>query len=162
QGRAADYDAQAYEHLRAIMKTASAIYVTHEHADHLGGVLADDTVFPNAMLTSEQINSDRMKPLVITPAHKAAIKELKYDTMTAVAPGVVLIKAPGHTPSSQWVFVSRADGKELLLVGDTAWHMANIENEQGPPKLMWLMLHNDREANACQLVELHKLETSEP
>jgi glyoxylase-like metal-dependent hydrolase (beta-lactamase superfamily II) len=42
------------------------------------------------------------------------------DHVTGViqfAPGVVLIKAAGHTPGSQMVHVRLASGKEVMLVG---------------------------------------------
>ena len=74
-----------------------------------------------------------------------------------MAPGVVLVKAPGHTPGSQLVYVQLADGRELILTGDTAWHRENVELVEGPPRLTSLLLKNDRAANACQLQALHDL-----
>jgi glyoxylase-like metal-dependent hydrolase (beta-lactamase superfamily II) len=156
-----DYDAAAWKRLEGAMAAASAVYVTHEHGDHMGGVFAG-ALPPHARLTPEQLSSDRFKPLVIDEAAKKAVQPLVYEDMTALAPGLVAIKAPGHTPGSQWFFVTRADGRELLLVGDTAWQMRNIELTQGPPQLVSLMLKNDRHANACQLVELKALAAREP
>jgi glyoxylase-like metal-dependent hydrolase (beta-lactamase superfamily II) len=38
----------------------------------------------------------------------------------AVAPGVVVIPAPSHTPGSQMIFVRLANGREYLFTGDIA------------------------------------------
>ena len=38
----------------------------------------------------------------------------------AIAPGVVVIPAPSHTPGSQMVFVRLAGGREYLFAGDIA------------------------------------------
>jgi glyoxylase-like metal-dependent hydrolase (beta-lactamase superfamily II) len=61
------------------------------------------------------------------------------------------------------VFVTRADGAEVLFTGDTAWLTDNIDREQAPIKLAFLMMSGaDRNRNACQLAALHRIETSEP
>ena len=49
----------------------------------------------------------------------------------AFAPGIVLIKAPGHTPGSQMVYMALQSGKELLLAGDVAWHMDGVRVNRG-------------------------------
>jgi glyoxylase-like metal-dependent hydrolase (beta-lactamase superfamily II) len=162
ESHASAFEPAAFARLETALAAASAIYVTHEHADHMGSVFAGPTPPKQLRLTSEQIASDRSKPLVISEAAKRVLSPLVYDDMTALAPGLVAIKAPGHTPGSQWFFVSLASGGELLIVGDTAWHMMNIEHVQGPPRLASLMLKNDRQANACQLIALKRLLESEP
>jgi glyoxylase-like metal-dependent hydrolase (beta-lactamase superfamily II) len=76
---------------------------------------------------------------------------------------VVLIKSPGHTPGSQLIYVALEDGTELLILGDTAWHLASIEEVKSPPKLVSLaFLHNDRRAHICHLDALHKLAAADP
>lgn len=165
QATMVDYiDNASVGRVQKAMDHASAIFVTHEHFDHLGGVFAPGHEnYRRAQLTTEQLSApDRMDPVKITAEQKAALKPLDYDTMTAVAPGVVLIKAPGHTPGSQWVYIQRNDGAELLLVGDAAWQMANIELEQAPPVLMSPFIKHDRHAVACQMLELHHLEQQNP
>lgn len=42
------------------------------------------------------------------------------DEMTAVAPGVVVIRTPGHTSGAQMIYVNTQDGRRLLLTGNTA------------------------------------------
>ena len=48
----------------------------------------------------------------------SAFRTIDYDRLYAVAPGVVLVSAPGHSPGSQLVYVRLADYREVLLVGD--------------------------------------------
>jgi glyoxylase-like metal-dependent hydrolase (beta-lactamase superfamily II) len=157
----ATYDAQAWSRLAGALPKASAIYVTHEHADHLGGVVTlagDPAVREHAQITREQLaNAAALAPLKWPDGVTASLKPLTYDKLLAVAPGVVLIKAPGHTPGSQLVYVKRQDGRELILTGDTAWHVENIDQVKGPSKLIHLVMHNDEEANVCQLSALHAL-----
>ena len=160
------FDAAAWARLSQAMLSASAIYVTHEHGDHMGGLLSSpalSSAWPHAHLTIEQLGPPvGMAPVAISDEARRALVPLSYDKQLAVAPGVVLIKAPGHTRGSQMIFVARDDGTELLLTGDTAWHLINIDNVRGPPRLAGMILHNDATANVCQLAALHALAVSDP
>jgi len=160
------FDTAAWDRVVRGLKGASAIYVTHEHADHLGGAvsqLADPQVVQSLKITREQLaNPDGLKPVVMPADVAAKLQPISYEKLLAVAPGVVLIKAPGHTPGSQLVYVQRQDGRELILTGDTAWHVENIEQVRGPPKLIHLMMKNDDEANVCQLAALKALGAKAP
>jgi glyoxylase-like metal-dependent hydrolase (beta-lactamase superfamily II) len=81
--------------------------------------------------------------------------------MVAVAPGVVLLRAPGHTPGSQMIYVQRADGVEVLFTGDAALLMDSVEFEQGPSQLVTMKGHGDSDAIACTLVALKELRKRE-
>jgi len=81
----------------------------------------------------------------------------------AVAPGVVLIKSPGHTPGRQLVYVQRADGVEVLFLGDVAWHWRNVEVVRERARLVTaVFLKEDRAAVLRELAELHRLADAEP
>src|SRR5262249_20931724 len=72
---------------------------------------------------------------------------------------VVLIKAPGHTPGSQVVYVRLASGKEYLLIGDIAWAMAGVQQRrQKPPSESKKMLE-DRASLARELEWIHSVMT---
>ena len=158
------YDDAAWDRVAAALDKASDIYVTHEHSDHLGGLFdGEHARYAHARLTPEQVSSpERSAPAVIADDAKKVMKPLIYSDATAVAPGVVLLKAAGHTPGSQWVYIARADGTELLMVGDTAWFMDSIVKQQGPARLLSLAMRDDRHAVACQLAELHRLGIEQP
>jgi glyoxylase-like metal-dependent hydrolase (beta-lactamase superfamily II) len=83
--------------------------------------------------------------------------------MLAIAPGVVLIRAPGHTPGSQMVYVKREDGRELLFIGDIGWSLRNVETGKGRPRLLsQFMLNEDRDAVFAELAILKALHEAEP
>ena len=48
------------------------------------------------------------------------------QSLYPVAPGVVLIKAPGHSPDQQMVYARLQSGREILHSVDSAWIYDNI------------------------------------
>lgn len=75
----------------------------------------------------------------------------------------MLIKAPGHTPGSQMVYVQTANGTEVLFIGDVAWHFRNIELLRERARLVtWLFLKEDRRAVFGQFAALKRLPGDEP
>ena len=89
-------------------------------------------------------------------------RPLDYVRYLAIAPGVVLVRAPGHTPGSQMVYVRRADGVEFLLVGDIAWQMRNIETGREKARWVTLLTGEDRNAVREELAGLSRLHTAAP
>ena len=155
------FDSAAYDRMSQAMRRASLILITHEHPDHLGGVAANagaPQVMQALRLTRQQVeNIDRAKPVVFPPSALSGYKPLEYDRIAAVAPGVVLIRAPGHTPGSQLVFVRTADRKEVLFLGDVAWHLRNVEWVKERPRLLTMSMKEDRTQVLSELAALHDL-----
>lgn len=161
------FDAAALERVQAAMSTAAQIVVTHEHMDHIGGLTAHadlSTVLPKTRLTREQLSHpERSLPAKFPDQVLDGYQPLIYDHYHAIAPGVVLIKAPGHSPGSQMVYVQTANGTELLLIGDVAWHFRNIELQRERARLMtMLLLKEDRTAVFGQLAALKRLHETQP
>lgn len=161
------FDAAAYERMQAAMSSASQIVITHEHMDHIGGLAAHPdlaNVLPKARLTREQLSDpERSSPAKFPPGALDGYQPLAYEQYHAIAPGVVLIKAPGHTPGSQIVYVQTANGAELLLIGDVAWHLRNIELQRERARLVTMVfLKEDRAAVFGQLKALKGVRDAQP
>lgn len=164
---AKSFDADAYARMQAAMLNAAAIVVTHEHVDHIGG-LAESKDLPlllqAAKLTPEQVGDPARLQFVSFP--EGALKDYKavsYERYLPIAPGVVLIKSPGHTPGSQMVFVQTANGTEYLFLGDVAWSQRNVDLMRERPRLVTMVyLQEDRDAVHWQLQELNRLANAEP
>src|SRR5258707_4233449 len=161
------FDAAAFGRIQAAMAQSSLILLTHEHADHVGGL----TTHPNlaavlaaTKLTREQIaNSAATLPAKFPDHALDGYVPLEYLKYEAVAPGMVLIKSPGHTPGSQMVYVQTAEGKEFLFLGDVAWHFRNIEVQRERPRFVTqFTIKEDRAAVFGQLGALHRLHEAEP
>jgi glyoxylase-like metal-dependent hydrolase (beta-lactamase superfamily II) len=161
------FDRQAHDRMLAAMRTASAVVVTHEHPDHIGGLVAHPNlseVLVNTRLTQEQVDHpEKMFGLSFPEGALASYRPLSYDRYHALAPGIVLIKSPGHTPGSQMVFVKTAGGREYLFLGDVAWRFESVERLAARARLVSMFfLGEDRDAVLLQLAELKRLKDSNP
>ena len=154
------FDGAAYARMQAAMKQASAIVLTHEHSDHIGGIAsAPDfgSIAPRVRVTREQLDSPQLERGDFGKNSLGLLQPIDYQGLYTLAPGVVLQKAPGHTRGTQLVYVELADGKRFLFVGDIAWTHENIARKIGRPRLPGLLMKEDRPAVAAQLTALSGL-----
>jgi glyoxylase-like metal-dependent hydrolase (beta-lactamase superfamily II) len=141
-----------YDQILAALRGADLIVVTHEHGDHVGTLLlpavARDVAF-KTMLTRQQEQTLIDHPRGAARLDAADARRylvVDYQRVLPIAPGVVLIRAPGHTPGSQMVYVRLASGHEVILAGDVVWHSAGIETEHQKPDSTSRQLGEDRAA----------------
>ena len=167
QAKDPSFDRRALERMQAAMSAASSVVITHEHPDHIGGLLSHPDlkgVLGHTQLTQEQIDHPEMMfGLKFPQGALASYRALNYDTYHALAPGMVLIKSPGHTPGSQMVFVKTAGGREFLFLGDIAWRFESVERLSARARFVSLFfLGEDRDAVLLQLAELKRLHEANP
>jgi glyoxylase-like metal-dependent hydrolase (beta-lactamase superfamily II) len=163
--RAHSYNRAGWGRMQAAMVSASFVAVTHEHADHIGGLIASPgtAAMAHAVLNPEQLRDMPGSPVPWPPHKRDGVTPLAYAGLRAVAPGVVLIRAPGHTPGSQMIYVRRADGREFLFMGDVASLMGNVEHQATRSRLVTdFMTHEDRDAVMGQTMALHALYAQQP
>ena len=134
---------------------------------HIGGLLSSPhplRLLSRTILNPEQFaDTGRSAPLTWPKGSRTGFRPFAYQGMIAIAPGVVLIRAPGHTPGSQMVYVQRADGQEYLFMGDVASEADNVRLERIRSRLVTdFMTHDDRRAVMLQTMALHRLAAMEP
>lgn len=156
----AKFDPAAFDRVEKAMVQAKDIVFSHEHVDHVGGVAAAPdfgAIAPQTHLTREQLSSPKLERKDFAPGTLERLKALDYQGLYTVAPGVVLQKAPGHSPGSQLVYVELASGARYVFVGDIAWTKDNITLGRGRPGIATLLMSEDRPAVAAQLRALAAL-----
>jgi len=154
-------DPERYSRTQQALQGANLIVVTHEHHDHVAGAIRTPNVASKTVLTREQVQTLMGHPNVpaiqLTSQAASRFLVIDYERLYPIAPGVVLIKAPGHTPGSQMIYVLQASGQELLFVGDTIWMMAALEGLRQKPEAFSRDLGEDQIALQQQMAWLSGL-----
>jgi len=132
------YDPVAFGHVVDAMARARAIVPTHEHADHIDGLGRTDDpagIAAKVVMNRAQVENPQTRE-VLPDEFLVAVEPIPGDAPLAIAPGLVVVPAPGHTPGSQIVYVLLADGRELFLIGDVAWHLDALRELHYRPRLV--------------------------
>jgi len=150
--------ADRYDRMQLALRGAEHVVLTHEHVDHAVGVQRGPffaEVAARTLLTAEQVRTLLEPPtrafVRLSPDSAAAFPVLRYDLLYPLAPGVVLIRAAGHTPGAQYVFVQLADGREVLIAADLAWQLEGLTTSRQRSEATSTRLGEDRAAVQAQL-----------
>ena len=166
------YYPEAFAKLERALDAARLIILTHFHADHVAGIVTSqnfEALAAKTVATSLTLHLMRKEPhrphLKISIVQSVQFIEIDYLGLYPVAPGVVLIKAPGHSPDQQMVYARLQSGAEILHSVDSAWIYDNIlqlrpkaapwVKEEVPAimaQLRWLKNLHDTEPNLTILV----------
>lgn len=153
-------DAAAFARMQRAMLQSDTIVFTHEHVDHVGGVAAAPSfsaIASKVAMTKAQFHGPKLEREYFPPGGLEQFRLFEYSGLRAIAPGVVLQMAPGHTPGTQLVYVELANGARYLFVGDIAWTEDNIRLQRGRPGIARVLMAEDRAAVAAQLKALAAL-----
>jgi glyoxylase-like metal-dependent hydrolase (beta-lactamase superfamily II) len=120
------------------------VYITHMHADHVGGLMAGDKpAFPNAIVRADQRDADFWLSAANLEKAPAAMKDFfkgaqaslnayasagKFKPFSGnieLIPGIKAVAAPGHTPGHS-LYVVESNGQKLVLWGDLM-HVAAVQ-----------------------------------
>jgi glyoxylase-like metal-dependent hydrolase (beta-lactamase superfamily II) len=123
------------------------VYITHMHADHVGGLMAGDKMaFPNAVVRADEreggfwLNKANMDAapadakgffqgaMASTNAYVAAGKLKAFNTdkgAVELIPGISALAARGHTPGHS-IFVAESQGQRMVFWGDLM-HVAAVQ-----------------------------------
>lgn len=138
RGTIEPYYPDAAKQVEQALRKAKSIIITHEHGDHVAGVIRTPFVAelaPKTLVTRAQVQgletNPQMPEIKITAEMASRYNVVDYDRYLPFGPGITLIKAPGHTPGSQMVYVALESGREYLFIADTAWHMDSVRLIKG-------------------------------
>ncbi len=132
------YFPEAFARLQQALNRARMIVLTHFHADHVAGVTRAANY--DELAAKTVVSAETAECLVKTPhrSHLAMTAE-QVNQMTVVgfrqyypvAPGLVLIKAHGHSADHQMVYIALQSGREILDSVDVGWVLDNIREVKG-------------------------------
>ncbi len=116
----------AVNHVKTALAEAGRIILTEGSALHVTALLALAELPGQAQLLDRVCLTPRQRvELATLPVRFRSPLPLPAACLSgtgpeAVAPGVVAIPAPGHSPASQMIYVRLANGREYLFAGQNA------------------------------------------
>lgn len=121
-----------------------AIILTHSHWDHISGA-ADFPEVPVWIPPAERsfVQGEDVTTATARSIKSLHIEEYRFDARPYLGfaeshdvygdGAVVIVPAPGHTPGSVIVFVTLADHKRYAFIGDLAWQLEGVTEQEERP-----------------------------
>jgi glyoxylase-like metal-dependent hydrolase (beta-lactamase superfamily II) len=163
-GREEPYWQDANNEVQAALLRAQLIIITHEHGDHIAGVIRSehrDELAAKTILTKHQVRTlseaAQIPQIRMTPEQALDYIVVDYELVLPVAPGIVLIKSPGHTPGHQIVYVQLSGGEEFLFIGDIGWSLDNITELKTRPAATAARIKEDPQALMHQMTWIKRV-----
>jgi len=157
-GRDEPYWQDVNDDVQAALRQTQLIIITHEHGDHIAGVIRSDyrdELAPKTILTRNQVRTlsfaAQIPQIRMTPEQARDYIVVDYELTMPVAPGIVLIKSPGHTPGHQMVYIRLSGGEEFLFIGDIGWSLDNITELKTRPAATAARIKEDPQALMHQM-----------
>lgn len=162
------FDEQAYDRVLATMTRAPNVMITHEHPDHVMAISRHPQpaeIARNLDLTAAQLSGlPEHAPNGQLAPEIAGVAQLDLSQPQRIAPGVVAVAMPGHSPGTILIYAKTAE-REYLFIGDIAWVMGSVEHLRGRPRFItWIIPGVDpgRPEVLRQLRALHDLAQANP
>lgn len=158
------FEPAAQGRIEQAMDEAGLILVTHEHPDHEGALAAHGgAAWQAAALGPHQLPPAPLAMALDWARGEPPLPRFAGSEPVAVAPGVVAIPAPSHTPGAQMIYVRLADGREVLFAGDIATFDQSWRETRARSRLVgdWIA-PEDRRAVFRWLLTIKALKASAP
>lgn len=162
------FDEQAYDRVLAAMTRAPNVMITHEHLDHVMAIARHPRpaeIARNLDLTAAQLAGlPEHAPNGQLAPEIAGSTQLDLSQPQRIAPGVVAVAMPGHSPGTILIY-AKTTQREYLFIGDIAWVMGSVQNLRGRPRMItWIMPGVDpgRPEVLRQLRALHDVAAANP
>ena len=162
------FDEQAYGRVLAAIARARNVMITHEHLDHVMAIARHpqpaeiarnlDLTAPQLAALPEHAPGGQLAPEI------AGATQLDLSQPQRIAPGVVAVAMPGHSPGTILIY-AKTTTREYLFIGDIAWVIGSVDQLRGRPRFITWMIPGvdpDRPAVLRQLRALHDVAAANP
>ena len=153
------------------------ILLSHLHWDHVSGI----PDLPGVPLLINRVEYDAAKVHTsntgITPLIWQLMGDNPHELFDCTGPAymgfrssydlfgdgsLVLVPLPGHTPGNTGLFINRADGSRLFLVGDAVWSAENYMSPATMHPILWSAFTSDDASARQTLIDLHHFSHRHP
>jgi N-acyl homoserine lactone hydrolase len=153
------------------------ILLSHLHWDHVSGI----PDLPGVPLLINRVEYDAAKAHTANTGATPLIWQLMGDNphelFDCTGPAymgfrssydlfgdgsLVLVPLPGHTPGNTGLFINRADGSRLFLVGDAVWSAENYMYPATMHPILWSAFTSDDASARQTLIDLHRFSHRHP